>query len=112
MGPARSVGSRACGLGCVEPPVRWRKQTSLELRQTGPAVYERQLFEQLIATYLTAQRESVRHPDLQLAAAVALQVAEARVHDTALRDPQRLGEDAFMAEVTDVLVRYLVREGS
>lgn len=70
---------------------------------------ERPMFEHLIASYLVVHRDEVRRSNLELAAAVSLQVAEALIHDTAVRDAERLSDDAFVAEVTDVLVRYLVR---
>jgi hypothetical protein len=44
-----------------------------------------------------------------IAAAVALDVAESLVHGVAVRAPERLADDEFAAEVTDVLVRYLAR---
>ena len=70
---------------------------------------ERPVFEHLISSYLAVHREEVRRPDLQLAAAVSFQVAEALIHDTAVRNPNRLDDEDFVAEVTDVLVRYLLR---
>ncbi len=73
---------------------------------------ERPMLEQLIASYLAAHRDEVRRPNLSLAAAVSLQVAEALVHDTAVRDASRLGDDDFVDEVTDVLVRYLARDST
>jgi len=39
---------------------------------------------------------------------MALDVAEALVHGVALRAPERLADDDFAAELTDLLVRYLV----
>jgi len=73
---------------------------------------ERPMLEQIIASYLAAHCDEVRRPNLQLAAAVSLQVAEALVHETAVRDAARLGDDEFVAEVTDVLVRYLARDAT
>jgi hypothetical protein len=72
---------------------------------------ERQLLHQLAASWLEARRDEVRRPDRALAAAVALDAAEALVHGVALRAPERLADDAFAAEVTDMLVRYLARDG-
>jgi AcrR family transcriptional regulator len=71
---------------------------------------ERRLFQQVTATYLAAHRDAVRRPDLPLAAAVALEIAEALAHGAALHAPERLADPAFAREVTDVLVRYLVRD--
>lgn len=70
---------------------------------------ERALIEQLIAGYLSSRRDELRRPDLQLAAAVTLDVSEALIHGVALRNPERLSDEAFVAEVTDVIVRYLAR---
>ena len=70
---------------------------------------ERTLIEQIVASYLEAHRHEMRRPDLPLAAAVSLDVAEALIHGVALRSPERLGDDTFVMEVTDLLVRYLAR---
>jgi len=70
---------------------------------------ERRLFHQLAAGWLEARRDEVRRPDRTLAAAIALDVAEALVHGVAHRTPERLDDEAFAAEVTDLLVRYLAR---
>lgn len=69
---------------------------------------ERVLVEQLIASYLAARRDEVRRTDLTLAAAVTMDITEALVHAVALRAPERLSDEAYVAEVTDVIVRYLV----
>ena len=71
---------------------------------------ERRLFEQVAATYLAAHRGVVRRPDLALAATVALEAAESLIHGAALHAPERLADPAFAREVTDLLVRYLVRD--
>lgn len=71
---------------------------------------ERRLLHQLATTWLEARRADVRRPNHVLAAAVALDAAESLIHGVALRDPERLADDAFAAEVTDLLVRYLVRD--
>lgn len=70
---------------------------------------ERLVFERLIASYLSANRDEVRRPDLPIAAGVTLQIAETLIHETAVREPERLEDEAFLSEVTDVLVRYLIR---
>jgi AcrR family transcriptional regulator len=68
---------------------------------------ERRLLHRLAAGWLEARRDVVRRPDRALAAAVAVDAAEALVHGVALRAPERLEDEAFAAEVTDLLVRYL-----
>jgi AcrR family transcriptional regulator len=70
---------------------------------------DRPMIEQMIAAYLMARRDEVRPADLRLAAAVTLELSEALIHGVAVRTPARLADEAFVAEVTDVLVRYLVR---
>jgi AcrR family transcriptional regulator len=70
---------------------------------------ERRVLHQLAAGWLEARRDDVRRPDRALAAAVALDAAESLIHGVALRAPERLADAAFADEVTDLLVRYLVR---
>jgi len=70
---------------------------------------ERRLLHQLAAAWLEARRDEVRRPNRSLAAATALDVAESLIHGVALRDPDRLADERFTEEVTDMLVRYLVR---
>ena len=60
------------------------------------------------AGWLEARAGEVRRPNRPLAAAVALDAAEALIHGAALRTPERLRDKEFAAEVTDLLVRYLV----
>jgi AcrR family transcriptional regulator len=75
----------------------------------GIAAGDRRLLHQLAASWLDARRREVRRPDRPLAAAIALDAAESLIHGVALREPERLAGDAFATEVTDLLVRYLVR---
>jgi AcrR family transcriptional regulator len=75
----------------------------------GVPAGERRLLHQLAAAWLEVRRDDVRRPDRPLAAAVALDAAESLIHGVALRAPERLADDAFAAEVVDLLVRYLVR---
>jgi AcrR family transcriptional regulator len=70
---------------------------------------ERRMLEQVVATWLAARADDVRRPDLALAATVALDAAEALVHGVAQREPERLTQEDFIAEVSDLLVRYLVK---
>lgn len=71
---------------------------------------ERRLLHQLAASWLEARRDEVRRPNRAIAAVVAMDAAEALIHGAALRTPELLGDPAFAAEVTDLLVRYLVDE--
>jgi AcrR family transcriptional regulator len=70
---------------------------------------QRPRLEQIVASYLEAHRRELRRKDLELAAAVTLDVAEALVHGVSVRAPERLRDEAFVAEVTDLLTRYLAR---
>ena len=54
----------------------------------------------------------IRRPDLDLAAYVCLEVGEALTHGTALKRPELLADDRFESEVTDLVVRYLLRDES
>jgi AcrR family transcriptional regulator len=73
----------------------------------GVEASERRLLHQLAASWLEARRDEVRRPNRAMAAAVAMDAAEALIHGAALRTPQLLADEAFSAEVTDLLVRYL-----
>jgi len=70
---------------------------------------ERRLLHQVAASWLEARRDEIRRPNRALAAAVALDAAEALIHGVALRSPERLADDEFAVEVTDLLVRYLAK---
>ena len=70
---------------------------------------ERRLLHQVAAGWLEARRDEIRRPNRMLAAAVALDTAEALIHGVALRSPERLADDDFAVEVTDLLVRYLAK---
>lgn len=70
---------------------------------------ERRLLHQLAASWLEARRDEVRPANRALAAEVALDAAESLIHGVALRAPERLRDDTFAAEVTDLLVRYLAK---
>jgi AcrR family transcriptional regulator len=70
---------------------------------------ERGLMHQIAASWLAARRDELRRPNVPLAAMVVLDAAEALVHGVALREPERLADEEFAAEVTDLLVRYLVK---
>lgn len=75
----------------------------------GPDNSERRLLHQIAVGWLDARPGEVRRANRGLAAAVALEAAEALIHGAALRTPERLRDAEFAAEVTDLLVRYLVK---
>lgn len=74
----------------------------------GIEASERRLLRQVAASWLEAHGDEVRRPDRALAAAIALDTAESLIHGIALREPERLAEPGLAAEITDLLVRYLV----
>ena len=76
---------------------------------TGIGDTERRFLHEIAVSWLDARRDEVRRPNRALAAAVALDVAEALIHGVALRDPEQLTRDEFATEVTDLIVRYLAR---
>lgn len=58
--------------------------------------------------YLASRAGDIRRPDRRLAGRVMMDAAEALVHNTALREPSRLEDPLWVAEVCDLLERYLV----
>jgi AcrR family transcriptional regulator len=64
----------------------------------------------VIGRYLEAHSAEIRRPDLALAGRIVLDTAEALVHNTALREPELLKDPNWVAEVTDLLERYLVAD--
>jgi len=65
---------------------------------------------ELFAGFLAARPHEIRRPDPVLAAEVMLLSAEALIHGTALRSPERLGDASFVAEIRDILLRYILAE--
>jgi AcrR family transcriptional regulator len=65
----------------------------------------------VIGGYLESHSAEIRRPDLALAGRIVLDAAEALVHNTALREPELLKDPRWVAEVTDLLERYLVADG-
>jgi AcrR family transcriptional regulator len=66
-------------------------------------------FRNLMQSRLEAMRDEVRPRNLELASFVTVRVAEALVHTTALDEPERLADPEFADEVSELLIRYLVR---
>jgi len=58
--------------------------------------------------YLASRAGAIRRPDRRLAGRVMFDAAEALVHNTALREPALLDDPRWVAEVGDLLERYLV----
>lgn len=59
-----------------------------------------------LTRYLESRGDEVRRPDRELAARLLLEAGEALVHNTALREPERLHDAAWVAEVCELLCRY------
>ncbi len=70
---------------------------------------ERAYLMEFVRGYLEVHREEIRRPDLDLAAYVCLEVGETLTHGTALKRPELLADDRFEEEVTDLVIRYLLR---
>ena len=68
---------------------------------------ERQYLHEFVLAYLETHRDEVRPKDLELAAYVTLEAGEALIHGTALRMPERLEDERFAEEISDLLLRYL-----
>lgn len=58
--------------------------------------------------YLRKHRAEVRPKDLELAAFVVAQTAEALIHGAVVHSPEHLADDRFAEEITEMIVRYLV----
>ncbi len=70
---------------------------------------EHQYLHEFVLAYLEAHRDEVRPEDLELATYIALEVGEALIHGTALRMPERLEDERFAEEISDLLLRYLAK---
>ena len=70
---------------------------------------QRRTLSSFTRAYFEAHREELRPEDLDLAAYLAVETGEALVHGTALREPERLRDERFLEEVSELLLRYLAR---
>lgn len=77
---------------------------------TGTPADAQQALATVIGGYLDAHREEIRRPDRMLAGRVMMDAAEALIHNTALRSPDLLNDPAWVAEVTDLVERYLLHD--
>jgi AcrR family transcriptional regulator len=64
----------------------------------------------VVGSFLEARAEEIRRPDRALAGRMVLEAAEALIHNTALRDPARLADAAWVDEVCELLQRYLLKD--
>jgi AcrR family transcriptional regulator len=64
-------------------------------------------FRQLVRAYLVEHASELRPMDPEMVSFVALRAMEAVIHSTAIDDPERMRDPAFVGEVTELLARYL-----
>jgi len=96
-------------------------ETMVELHTESPGVHNavgegsppeaQEALAIVLGGYLDAHADEIRRPDRPLAGRVLMDAGEALVHNTALRDPARLEDPAWVAEVCDLLRRYLLVDG-
>jgi AcrR family transcriptional regulator len=79
---------------------------------TGTPAESHEALTTVVGGYLEAHAAEIRRPDRALAGRVMMDAAEALIHNTALRDPGCLRDDAWVEEVCDLLERYLLVEGA
>ncbi len=65
--------------------------------------------EQLVVDFLTSHHSEVRPKNVKLAARVALLAVRGTTLWTVLRRPEQLDDEEFQAELTDMVIRYLVK---
>jgi AcrR family transcriptional regulator len=63
--------------------------------------------EELVRLYLQANRGSLRPHDADLVAFVVVNAVEALTHAAVVERPEYLGSEAFVEEMTELIVRYL-----
>ena len=110
---------RLPGLGLREAIRAW-VGTLVELHADSPGVHNavgtgtppehEATLASVIDGYLEAHADAIRRPDRRRAGVLLIDAAEALVHNTALRHPQRLEDPLWVEEVCDLLERYLVRD--
>jgi AcrR family transcriptional regulator len=67
------------------------------------------LFEEVARRHLEQERPALRPRNLELAAFVLVHAVEALTHAAVLHRPDVLRSEAFLEEVTELIVRYLAR---
>jgi len=77
---------------------------------SGPPVDSQGAIGFVVGGYMDAHAEQLRRPDRKLAARLLMDVSEALIHNTALREPALLEDPAWVEEVCDLLERYLVKD--
>ena len=111
--------ARLPGLGLREAIRAW-VTTTVDLHTESPGVHNavgrgspaksRLALAAVVGGYLDAHASEIRRPDHRLAGRVFMDAAEALIHNTALREPALLKDPSWVAEVCDLLERYLLVE--
>jgi len=70
------------------------------------------MFEELARIALERERGTIRPRNLDIAAFVLVQTVEALTHAAALHRPEFLNSEEFLDETTELIVRYLARDGA
>src|SRR5262245_36689873 len=83
-----------------EMPRFGRLQEVVEMERT---------FEEVARQHMERERAALRPRDLEIAAFVVVQAVEALTHAAVLHRPDMLRTEAFVDEVTELIVRYLAR---
>jgi AcrR family transcriptional regulator len=65
--------------------------------------------EEMVRAYLTLHREELRVSDLESAAFLMVSTVEALTHAAVIYYPERLKSGALAGEITEMVVRYLLR---
>lgn len=96
----------------VEPELHrvFMEEMPQSLLDGGPEVETR--FEELAKSYLERHRAAIRPRNLAIAAFVVVQAVEALTHAAVLYHPEKLRNEEFLDEVTELVVRYLRAERS
>lgn len=77
---------------------------------TGSPAKFRDAVAAVVGGYLDAHASEIRRPDHHLAGRVFIDAAEALIHNTALSQPELLEDASWVAEICDLLERYLLVE--
>lgn len=97
-------------------------ETVVDLHRESPGVHAavgtgspddaREALVAVLVGYLDHHADDVRRPDRRLAAEIVMDAGEALVHNTALRDPAQLERPEWVAEVGELLERYLLADAA
>jgi AcrR family transcriptional regulator len=114
LGRLGALDTRAAIRQCVEVLVALHAESPgvHHALATGSPPETRIAMQAIATSFLDARAAELRRPDRRLAAQILLDATEAIIHTTALREPERLEDRAWIDEVCDMLERYLLRDGA